>query len=113
MVTAAQAADLFYQSPACCTDPHTIFDCCYRGRDELHPVSKTANDWFGLGLTLIDGLDTMWLMGMNDEFADARNWIATEFHPAKTRKDVNLFETTIRGKKRSRSILSIAGMYTP
>ncbi len=33
------------------------------GRDELHPVSKTADDWFGLGLTLIDGLDTMWLMG--------------------------------------------------
>lgn len=33
------------------------------GRDELHPVSKTADDWFGLGLTLVDGLDTMWLMG--------------------------------------------------
>ena len=66
------------------------------GRDELHPVSKSAEDWFGLGLTLVDGLDTMWLMGLREEFAEARAWIATDFHPAKTRKDVNLFETTIR-----------------
>jgi hypothetical protein len=45
------------------------------GRDELHPVSKTASDWFGLGLTLIDALDTLWLMGMNEEFAEARSWV--------------------------------------
>lgn len=66
------------------------------GRDELHPVSQTASDWFGLGLTLIDALDTLWLMGLNEEFAEAREWVSTSFHPEMTRKDVNLFETTIR-----------------
>lgn len=34
--------------------------------------------------------------GMKEEFDEARGWIETSFKPAKTRKDVNLFETTIR-----------------
>ena len=66
------------------------------GRDTLKPISKTGEDWFGLGLTLIDGLDTMWLMGMKKEFAAAREWVATNLHPATTQQPVNLFETTIR-----------------
>eukprot|EP01048_Picozoa_sp_COSAG05_P014775 COSAG05_NODE_1704_length_4249_cov_5.897349_1_plen_419_part_00 len=66
------------------------------GRDELHPVSQSATDWFGLGLTLIDALDTLWLMGLNEEFNEAREWVASSFHPEMTSKDVNLFETTIR-----------------
>lgn len=34
------------------------------GHDELKPVSKTFSEWFGLGLTLIDALDTMWILGL-------------------------------------------------
>ena len=34
------------------------------GHDELRPLSKSYNEWFGLGLTLIDSLDTMWIMGL-------------------------------------------------
>jgi hypothetical protein len=66
------------------------------GRDTLKPITKTGEDWFGLGLTLIDGLDTMWLMGMTEEFARARAWVATRLEPRLTKKPVNLFETTIR-----------------
>lgn len=65
------------------------------GKDELKPVSKTSNDWFNLGLTLIDSLDTMWLMGLKDEFDEAREWVQSEMIIAQNR-DVNLFETTIR-----------------
>lgn len=36
------------------------------GHDELRPVSKSYNEWFGLGLTLIDSLDTMWIMGLSE-----------------------------------------------
>lgn len=36
------------------------------GRDELKPISKTHGEWFGLGLTLIDALDTMWILGLKD-----------------------------------------------
>ncbi|TRY57658.1 hypothetical protein DNTS_025898 [Danionella cerebrum] len=65
------------------------------GHDELKPISKTHGEWFGLGLTLIDALDTMWILGLKDEFAEARKWIETELSFSKN-VDVNLFESTIR-----------------
>lgn len=36
------------------------------GHDELKPISKSYGEWFGLGLTLIDALDTMWILGLKD-----------------------------------------------
>ncbi len=36
------------------------------GHDELKPVSKSYGEWFGLGLTLIDALDTMWILGLKE-----------------------------------------------
>ncbi|XP_046666805.1 endoplasmic reticulum mannosyl-oligosaccharide 1,2-alpha-mannosidase-like isoform X3 [Homalodisca vitripennis] len=67
------------------------------GHDHLKPISQTYHDWFGLGLTIVDGLDTLWIMGMKKEFNDSQEWVTNrlsvsfnEFH------DVNLFEVTIR-----------------
>ena len=65
------------------------------GKDELKPISRDSNEWFNLGLTLVDSLDTMWLMGLTKEFEEAREWVETEMVIAQD-KDVNLFETTIR-----------------
>lgn len=36
------------------------------GHDNLKPVSESFHDWFGLGLTMIDSLDTMYIMGLDD-----------------------------------------------
>lgn len=36
------------------------------GHDELRPISKSYSEWFGLGLTLIDALDTMWILGLKE-----------------------------------------------
>lgn len=36
------------------------------GHDELKPLSKSYSEWFGLGLTLIDALDTMWILGLRE-----------------------------------------------
>lgn len=36
------------------------------GHDELKPISKSFSEWFGLGLTLIDSLDTMWILGLKE-----------------------------------------------
>lgn len=36
------------------------------GHDELRPLSKSYNEWFGLGLTLIDALDTMWILELKE-----------------------------------------------
>ena len=65
------------------------------GKDELKPVSHTSSTWFNLGLTLVDSLDTMWLMGLTEEFKEARDWVENDMVVAQN-KDVNLFETTIR-----------------
>ena len=35
------------------------------GHDHLKPISQTYNDWFHLGLTIIDSLDTMYIMGLD------------------------------------------------
>lgn len=42
------------------------------GRDELQPLSRTHNAWFDLGLTLVDSLDTLLIMGLQAEFQEAR-----------------------------------------
>uniref|UniRef100_A0A3P8T0W7 alpha-1,2-Mannosidase n=1 Tax=Amphiprion percula TaxID=161767 RepID=A0A3P8T0W7_AMPPE len=65
------------------------------GHDELRPISKSYSEWFGLGLTLIDALDTMWILDLKEEFEEAKSWVATELTFNKN-VDVNLFESTIR-----------------
>jgi len=65
------------------------------GYDELKPLSKRESTWFNLGLTLVDSLDTMWLMGLETDFKEARDWVAKDLIIEQDR-DVNLFETTIR-----------------
>lgn len=65
------------------------------GKDHLKPLSKTFETWFDLGLTIIDSLDTMIVMGLTEEFEEARDWVKQNLLFS-TNKDVNLFETTIR-----------------
>jgi len=35
------------------------------GHDELKPVSQSWNEWMGIGLTIVDAIDTMHIMGLN------------------------------------------------
>ncbi|KAB7499169.1 Endoplasmic reticulum mannosyl-oligosaccharide 1,2-alpha-mannosidase [Armadillidium nasatum] len=65
------------------------------GHDHLQPISRSHNDWLHLGLTLIDALDTLWMMDLKDEFEEAKEWVEKELNFDRFR-DVNLFETTIR-----------------
>ena len=66
------------------------------GYDELTPKSHNGNNhWGGMGTTLVDSLDTLWLMGMKDEFYRARDWCRDKLnHNINTK--VSVFETTIR-----------------
>ena len=66
------------------------------GSDELRPISGTTNqNWGGMGTTLVDALDTLWLMGMKEEFEEARDWVRDHLKHEPT-GDVSVFETTIR-----------------
>lgn len=50
------------------------------GHDELKPLSKSAQDWLSMGLSIVDSIDTMYLMGLTDEYEKARNWILTNLN---------------------------------
>lgn len=55
------------------------------GKNELRPISKRGHSAsiFGtmpMGATILDGLDTLYIMGLNDEFKQARDWVATELN---------------------------------
>ncbi|CAL1536742.1 unnamed protein product [Lymnaea stagnalis] len=65
------------------------------GHDELHPISKTSTEWFGTGLTLVDSLDTMVIMGLKEEYEEAKKWVE-EHLTFNVDRYVNLFEITIR-----------------
>ncbi|XP_021296941.1 mannosyl-oligosaccharide 1,2-alpha-mannosidase MNS1 [Herrania umbratica] len=66
------------------------------GNDELQPQSKNGvNSFGGLGATLIDSLDTLYIMGLDEQFQRAREWVATSLDFNKD-YDASVFETTIR-----------------
>lgn len=51
------------------------------GKNELRPISKRGHSAsiFGasnMGATIVDGLDTLYIMGLHDEFKQGRDWIA-------------------------------------
>uniref|UniRef100_A0A803M9S1 alpha-1,2-Mannosidase n=1 Tax=Chenopodium quinoa TaxID=63459 RepID=A0A803M9S1_CHEQI len=66
------------------------------GQDELQPQSKSGvNSFGGLGATLIDSLDTLYIMGLDEQFQRAREWVANMLDFNKD-YDASVFETTIR-----------------
>lgn len=65
------------------------------GSDALKPISRTGERWLDLGVTIVDSLDTMWLMGLQAEFDEAKTWVANSLTIIRN-KDVSVFETTIR-----------------
>jgi len=66
------------------------------GMDEILPESMSgSNGWGGFGTTLVDSLDTLWLMDMKEEFQRARDWVRDSLNNNRNRM-VSFFETTIR-----------------
>lgn len=66
-------------------------------QDELSPVSgKSRNPFAGWGATLVDTLDTLWIMGLKDEFVEAVEAVKGIDFTTTARADIPLFETTIR-----------------
>ena len=66
------------------------------GKDELKPQTRRGHDnWGGMGVTLVDSLDTLWILGMKDEFNEAKNWVQHSLTFARA-GTVSVFETCIR-----------------
>lgn len=71
------------------------------GENELRPISKRGHSAgiFGksaLGATIVDGLDTLYIMGLFDEYKMGRDWIATSLSLDQSNSEISIFETNIR-----------------
>ncbi|XP_073830370.1 alpha-Mannosidase class I a isoform X1 [Musca autumnalis] len=71
------------------------------GKNELRPLSQRAHigSIFGsqeLGATIIDGLDTLYIMGLENEYKEGRDWIERKFSLDNVTADLSVFETNIR-----------------
>lgn len=58
------------QPPCFCFSSVPCSDCAW-GEDELQPLSCTGVHWLNLSLTMVDSLDTLYLLGMRREFEEA------------------------------------------
>lgn len=67
------------------------------GYDEVKPMTNEAfNPFAGWAATLVDALDTLYIMGLHDEFEEAVNFVGRMDFTRLSRPDIPLFETVIR-----------------
>ena len=69
------------------------------GKDQIKPLSGGSESFplknHHLGLSLIEALDTLWVMGLDDEFRDGVEWVKRELD-FDVDGEVSVFETSIR-----------------
>jgi len=65
------------------------------GMDELWPVKQKCHNWVSMGLTIVDNLDALHLLGMMEEFNEAREWVNDNLRFDENRF-ISFFETIIR-----------------
>ncbi|KAE8144330.1 glycosyl hydrolase family 47-domain-containing protein [Aspergillus avenaceus] len=67
------------------------------GHDEVTPLRGGYRDTFnGWGATLVDALDTLWIMGLEEEFSIAVDQVKKIDFTTSKRDDIPVFETAIR-----------------
>ncbi|KAL4820652.1 glycosyl hydrolase family 47-domain-containing protein [Aspergillus spinulosporus] len=67
------------------------------GHDEVRPLRGGFKDTFnGWGATLVDALDTLWIMDLKEEFSMAVDYVKKIDFTTSTKKEIPVFETAIR-----------------
>ncbi|XP_032597159.1 mannosyl-oligosaccharide alpha-1,2-mannosidase IA isoform X1 [Drosophila grimshawi] len=71
------------------------------GKNELRPLSQRPHSGsifgsYDLGATIVDGLDTLYIMGMEKEYKEGRDWIERKFSLDNISAELSVFETNIR-----------------
>ncbi|KAF4131709.1 Glycosyl hydrolase family 47 [Phytophthora infestans] len=71
------------------------------GGDEVDPKNgwKRSNVWGDIACSMVDGIDTLWIMDLKDEFQRARDYVANQLdfsHLGRDGNKLSVFETIIR-----------------
>lgn len=70
------------------------------GDDEYHPLSRGGSNLTaagGIGYTIVDSLDTLLIMGLQEEYNEARDWVKDEMTIGRDGK-FNVFEVSTSRK---------------
>lgn len=68
------------------------------GCDELLPLAGKGKESFGhVGMTILDSLTTIWLMGLPKEFDEAAKFVQEDLSFDRADMDISVFEMFIRG----------------
>jgi len=69
------------------------------GQDEVSPFAGPSSArWGGIGMFILDTMDTLWLAGMHEEFQEAEQWVEKlRFDGPSLGYRTSFFEVTIRG----------------
>ena len=81
-----------------------VFEKCWKSykkrawmKDELAPITGGYKNTFGgWAATLVDTLDTLWIMNMKEEFYEAVEAVGKIDFTTSVMDEINVFETTIR-----------------
>src|SRR5437763_14128743 len=69
------------------------------GKDQINPISGGFESFplkdHHLGLTIVEALDTLWVMGLEEEFRDGVEWVKASLH-FDVDGEVSVFETSLR-----------------
>src|SRR5690349_8922814 len=69
------------------------------GKDQIKPISGGSESFplksHHLGLTIVEALDTLWVMGLDEEFHDGVEWLKRNLD-FDVDGEVSVFETSIR-----------------
>ena len=69
------------------------------GKDQIKPISGGSESFplknHHLGLSLIEALDTLWIMGLDEEFEDGLDWVKSHLS-FDVDGEISVFETSIR-----------------
>jgi mannosyl-oligosaccharide alpha-1,2-mannosidase len=69
------------------------------GHDQVKPVSGGHEEFFfpgqPMGLSIVEALDTLWLMGLDAEFEEGLDWVVANLH-FDIDAEIQLFECSIR-----------------
>ena len=83
---------------------YNMYENYAMGHDELKPVSGNYKDWVsgGMAMTIVDSLDTLYIMGLKDEWDRAIKYIKNKLPKFNTiPSTVSVFETNIRNMRHS------------
>jgi mannosyl-oligosaccharide alpha-1,2-mannosidase len=64
-------------------------------QDELRPLSRSGGSGYDMGLTMIDSLDTLLIMGLTPQYERASTWVRDRLRMG-IQEGISTFETTIR-----------------